>query len=224
MSHQPHILIVGGAYAGISALNNLISLSAGKVPEAPQRGGRGGRGPPGPPPPDYASIITRPLRSKPRYTLLDERDGFYHSVGAPLGQISSAFSREFWLSYDKIVATRSADDDVRFVQGTAVGLDMDSKTLHYQSASNEKPQPISYDYLILATGMRRGAPVVPQAVDYETYMADVERFETELGRCSKIVLVGGGGFPIFVARCFLTWSRGGRDRNGCLHESSISSL
>ena len=100
MEHQPHILIVGGAYAGVSALNNLISLSTGKLPEAPRRGGPGGRGgrvgqtgqaPPRPPAMDYTSIITRPLRSKLTYTLLDERDGFYHSVGAPLGQISSAF-------------------------------------------------------------------------------------------------------------------------------------
>jgi apoptosis-inducing factor 2 len=237
MEHQPRILIVGGAYAGVSALNNLISLSAGKLPEAPRRGGPGGRGgrggrggqtgqaPPRPPTMDYASIITRPLRSKPTYTLLDERDGFYHSVGAPLGQISTVFAREFWISYEKIVSTRSTDDEIQFIQGTATALDMDSKTLYYESPSNKKYQSISYDYLILATGMRRGAPVVPQALDYNTYMADVERLETELGQCSKIVLVGGGKFfSSLISRWVLTYIRGGRHRNGCLCESSISSL
>jgi hypothetical protein len=33
MEYQLDILIVGGAYAGVSALNNLISLIASKIPE-----------------------------------------------------------------------------------------------------------------------------------------------------------------------------------------------
>jgi hypothetical protein len=209
MDHQPHILIVGGAYAGISALNSLISFSAGTIPDQPpQKGRRSGqagpagqaaKSPPGGPSPiDYASIITRPLRSRPRYTLLDERDGFFHSVGAPLGQISTSFAAEFWLNYEKIISTRSTHghdhdrDSIRFVQGTATGLDMVSKTLRYQSPTQDNHQSLTYDYLILATGMRRGAPVVPQALDYETYMADVQKFETEISQCSNIVLVGGG--------------------------------
>jgi len=192
---QPHVLIVGGAYAGLSALNTLISFSANPPP--PPSGQEPLHGPP-----TELPAIARALRQKPRYTLLDERDGFYHSVGAPLGQISLPFAREFWIGYDEILRQRTADGgDVSFVQGTATALDMQAKVLSYatQDAKREVSvvQQISYDYLVLATGMKRGAPALPQALHRDQYLADVEAYENELSQYSKILLVGGGEFSGF---------------------------
>jgi apoptosis-inducing factor 2 len=58
---QPHVLIVGSSYGGLSTLNHCIDLAAGK----PQQ--HSARQPP---------EIGRALTNRPRYTLLDERDGF----------------------------------------------------------------------------------------------------------------------------------------------------
>jgi NADH dehydrogenase FAD-containing subunit len=135
------------------------------------------------------------LQVKPRYTLVDERDGFYHSVGAPLGQISPSHAREFWVRYDEILRTKYANDQVDFAHGTAVKLDTEAKTLSYEPADQSEAQKIPYDFLVLATGMSRGWPVVPKSLDFDTYVADAQNFEKELIPCSRIVIIGGGKEP-----------------------------
>jgi NADH dehydrogenase FAD-containing subunit len=195
-SNQPHVLIVGGAYGGLSTLNTLIALSSGKsLPEGRKGGppgGPGGRR--GPPPPAFAPLpeISRALRTKPRYTILDERDGFYHTVGAPLGTISSSFTKTMWARYADIDPERFLEENVQFLQGSATGLNAEKKTLKYSSKSEEKS--ISYDYLVLGTGMRRGGPVVPQSTDKADALEESDRYEASLSKAEKIVLVGGGKF------------------------------
>ncbi|TID22703.1 FAD/NAD(P)-binding domain-containing protein [Venturia nashicola] len=198
-SNQPHILIVGGAYGGLSALNTLIALSSGKpLPEARKGGpppGPGGQR--GPPPPAFAPLpeISRALRTKPRYTIIDQRDGFYHTVGAPLGTISSSFTKNMWARYAEIDPQRFSGEDVRFIQASATGLDLEKKTLKYSKDSAEE-KSISYDYLVLGTGMRRGGPVVPQSTDKADALEESDRYEASLGKAEKIVLVGGGAVGI----------------------------
>jgi cation diffusion facilitator CzcD-associated flavoprotein CzcO len=198
MLQQPHVLVIGGAYAGISALNSLISLSAGKsLPVGrgpPGRNGPPGRGPPPTEAPQTPSEPPRALRLRPRYTLLDERDGFYHTVGAPLGQISPSYAREFWIKYEDIIKDTFVDEDVQFVHGSAVALDTTSKVVRYSSAGSD-PHDITYDYLIVATGMRRGTPVVPKALEKSTFLAEVDEMSTELKNASRVVVVGGGKLP-----------------------------
>lgn len=207
-SIAPHIVIVGGAYAGLSALNSLVSLSEGKGhPEGKKRGfpqGDSGRSTGFESPPNEATKRTaapdgapsRALKTKPRYTILDERDGFYHTVGAPLGQISAPFAREFWVRFDEILTTKP-DEDIEFIHGSAIALDMESKILTVSPANSPaEMQNLSYDFLIIASGMRRKWPVVPRAFDYDSYIRDVEDWERELRQCNRIVLVGGGACGI----------------------------
>lgn len=184
VSSPPHVLIVGGSYAGISALNTLITGSAGISKEAPA----GARpGPPGPPSP------ARALGTRPRYTILDERDGYYHTVGAPLGQVDPGYANQFWVPFSGIVKDKAAvnGDDIRFVQGSAASLDPEAKKLTYTTAEKEEGS-ISYDFVLVATGMRRGAPIVPQALHERQHLQDVEDFVAPLRTASRIVFVGGG--------------------------------
>jgi NADH dehydrogenase FAD-containing subunit len=186
---QPHILIVGGAYGGLSALNNLISLSTGNTVVA-------GLGPS----PDASLEISRSLRVPPRYTLLDERDGFYHTVGAPLGQISPSYAQEFWLKYEDILRDTYAGVGVRFIQGTAVRLSPEHKHLEYSSENGVLHGTISFDYLIVATGMRRGLPVVPGALDKALFLDEVNTLSNELQHASGVVVIGGGKKYLQVTR------------------------
>jgi apoptosis-inducing factor 2 len=185
-SQRPHVLVVGGAYGGLSAVNGLIHLGRGD----PQK--EGPRNPPN---------VARALRVKPRITVLDERDGFFHSVGAPLGQISAPFANEFWINYEDIKRSSPLYEDVQFVKGTAVGLDMASKILQYSvEASDSERKELAYDYLVLATGTRRQWPVVPEVLQKVQYIKQVEQMEHEISGCSRVVLVGGGTYPlIYIA-------------------------
>ena len=177
-SQRPHVLVVGGAYAGLSAVNGLIHLSRGD----PQK--EGPRTPPN---------VARALRVKPHITVLDERDGFFHSVGAPLGQISKSFANEFWIQYEDIKKSSPLYEDVQFVKGTAVGLDTASKILKYSAEDSDyETKELAYDYLVLATGIRRRWPVVPEVLQKAQYTKQAEQLEHEISGCSRVVLVGGG--------------------------------
>lgn len=190
MLKPPHILIVGGSYGGLSTLNSLIHLGRGE----PQK--QSPRTPPN---------VSRALRVQPRFTVLEERDGFYHTVGAPLGQISPSFADEFWVKYEDFKKVNSVYRDVQFIQGTAVDLDMVSKVLRYSVPTAESQErELDYDYLVVATGIRRGWPVVPRVLQKSEYLREVEQLEKELSRCSKIVLVGGG--KILGVLTVLDWS------------------
>jgi hypothetical protein len=90
---QPHIVIVGGSYGGLAALRDLIKLSAGQNLEAGKGGPRGpppgaangaGGRPAGPPDMVGPPRVDRALNTKPRYTLIDERDGFCKVFQSPL--------------------------------------------------------------------------------------------------------------------------------------------
>jgi NADH dehydrogenase FAD-containing subunit len=150
-----------------------------------------------------SSDSLRALRVRPRYTLLDERDGFYHTVGAPLGQISPSYAREFWIKYENIISDTFVDEDVQFVHGSAVALDTTSKIVKYSNAGSE-PQNIAYDYLIVATGMRRGTPVVPKALEKSTFLTEVNIMSTELKKSSRVVVVGGGKLTQQIPKSTLT--------------------
>jgi NADH dehydrogenase FAD-containing subunit len=189
---QPqHIVVLGGAYAGLSAIRTLLQYARGEVPAAMP-------GPPGRQPGfDASSLITRPLNVRPEITLIDERDGFYHSVGAPLGQISFKDAGDMWIRYDEIAWLKAQNDKetgVTVLQGNVTRLDLESKTISLASPSASTD--VKYDYLLVATGMRRSLPVVPESLNRDAYELDVETFEKELGTYGSIVIVGGGAVGI----------------------------
>jgi Pyridine nucleotide-disulphide oxidoreductase len=173
---QPHVLIVGGSYGGLSTLNSLIDLSNGRAqPKSPHN----------------LPEIGRPLPLKPRYTVLDLKDGFYHTAGAPLAQISPAHAREFWVSYDEFRANEMDDEHIDFIQGKATTLDSEVKMLSYVDTKGLTKR-LAYDYMVIATGVQRNFPVVPRATNRIQYLADVERFSLQLKSADRIVIVGGG--------------------------------
>jgi NADH dehydrogenase FAD-containing subunit len=98
-----------------------------------------------------------------------------------------------WVRYADIDPARFSEENVQFLQGSATGLDAENKTLKYSTAEAEQ-KSIAYDYLVLGTGMRRGAPVVPQSTNKTGALDEADRYEASLGQAEKIVLVGGGKF------------------------------
>jgi NADH dehydrogenase FAD-containing subunit len=110
-------------------------------------------------------------------------------MGAPLAHTSASFASEAWLHYRNISALTT--NGIRVLQGRAVSLDMDAKVLTY-SADGMEPQGISYDYLVVASGIKRAWPVVPRAVSKEPFLRDARAFIDGLSTAHTIAIVGGG--------------------------------
>jgi NADH dehydrogenase FAD-containing subunit len=112
-----------------------------------------------------------------------------HTMGAPLAHTSASFTSEAWLRYRDISAL--AANKVQVLQGKAVGVDMGAKVLSY-STENTETQTVHYDYLVVASGIKRAWPIVPRAVNKELYLHDAQSFMKELSTARSIALVGGG--------------------------------
>jgi apoptosis-inducing factor 2 len=114
-------------------------------------------------------------------------------MGAPLGQVSRPYAHEFWLRFEDVKQDRFADEHVRFVQGTAASLDAQTKSLTYQLPDGS-PVSEPYDVLVVAAGIRRASPIIPQSKDGATYRAESDAFIDQLESAQRIVIVGGGMF------------------------------
>jgi NADH dehydrogenase FAD-containing subunit len=175
-----HIVILGGAYAGLSTLLNLQKI----LSEEPHV--------PGPYSPPAVSALPR---TSPKITLLDERDGIYHTIGTPLVHTSPDIARNtqrMWKRYEEIPYLR----DVRVVQGRVQSVDPVRKQLVYAPSNwsdGEKGKTMAYDYLVCATGLKRAWPVQPRATTKADFIRDTKELVEELIEAKESVVVVGGG-------------------------------
>ncbi|KAK4162359.1 hypothetical protein QBC43DRAFT_215319 [Cladorrhinum sp. PSN259] len=182
------VLIVGGSYAGLSAALNLQDLCSGKSPRC------------GPAPKPAEGAEPASSSSLPQFdidiTIIDERDGFFHLIGTPLALTSKSYADRTWVRYEDLPCVRDSSS-IKVVQGSVTEVDQISKSAKYLTVRHgEKTgevQSVEYDYLVVAAGLRRVWPVVPQALDKKGWMAEAERHIEEGAKGRYGVLVVGGG-------------------------------
>lgn len=185
---QKHILIVGGAYSGLSTIITLQKILSG-APHDP--------GPYNLPP------VPRLPRVRPRVTLLDERDGCYHTVGKPLAHtspdVSTAVPRA-WKRFADIPYL----EDVAVVRGSVQHMDPLRKTVVYttygacigEQQQQQQQYSLSYNYIVCATGLKRDWPAQPRAMAKAEYIRDATALVQGLADAKEgVVVVGGGLFP-----------------------------
>lgn len=197
---EPHVVILGGAYAGMSTALNLLRICNGATPTyARQRGpGRGGR---------HGSVpvivaravedlhrVRRAVQFVPRITIIDARDGYYHSVGTPLAHTSRDYIPKPWKTFGEFAELKR--DNVSIIQGRVAETNLIAKTVSYTSASRHDSSALKvlpFDYLVIATGLRRPWPTVPSAFDKRQYEKDAENYISALENSHHGVIVFGGG-------------------------------
>ncbi|PSN74030.1 FAD/NAD(P)-binding domain-containing protein [Corynespora cassiicola Philippines] len=186
----PHrVLIVGCAYGGISAVVNLLDYSHGKART-----------------PVYPGPDFKGLKSKKgiEITVIDERDGYFHSVGAPLAHVAPKHTNLMWKRFSHLNELKHPN--LHFKHGSVKNIDPASKVAEWQDRTG-KTQHQAYDYLIMATGLRRHWPAVPRHGSYDEYLKDGKQFISKIvggdpekpqdGR--KIVIIGAGAVGIEFA-------------------------
>lgn len=172
-----HILIVGGAYSGLATIITIQKILGGALHS------------PGPYNLPEVKILPRVA---PRITLLDERDGIYHTVGTPLAHTSPDVKTVLprtWKKYSDIEYLK----DVEVIHGRVDTLDASRKEVHYTAAVGDKKVVLSYDYLVCGTGLKRAWPIQPRATTKEEFIRDAtELVQGLVDAKERIVVVGGG--------------------------------
>ncbi|OAA68086.1 Pyridine nucleotide-disulfide oxidoreductase, NAD-binding domain protein [Niveomyces insectorum RCEF 264] len=177
------VLVIGGSYGGLAAALNLSDLCLGK----PARGDLRERN-------EENANKNDPEPFDVDITMVDERDGFYHVIGSPLVFASSTYAEKAWIPYKDIPALQTTPNIRPPVRGSVVRVDLESKTAEIRPASgNSKPHTLAYDILVVAAGLRRAFPVVPQALERATYLSEVAPHIQAVTHAPDGVLVVGGG-------------------------------
>lgn len=178
------VLIVGASYAGLAAATNLLDLGEGR----PQR---------------FYPIEEPPTTEFPlEIIIVDERDGYYHVIGSPLALASSNFAERSWTRFEDVPGLQHPA--IKFVHGSVTTVDTESKiakTAVYGS-DGESVLEQSYDYLLVASGLRRVAPVVPASLTRDDYLAEtgehINRVKQAVDK-GGVVVIGGGAVGIEMA-------------------------
>ncbi|PVI04416.1 FAD/NAD(P)-binding domain-containing protein [Periconia macrospinosa] len=156
---QKHrVLVVGCAYGGITAVVNLLDLEKGQPRQSVYPG---------------ADFGGKRCRRGIEITVIDQRDGYFHSVGAPLAHVAPSHTTKMWKRFSRLKELQNSN--LSFKHGTVSSIDPSSKTATYRDRSGAEHQQ-EYDYAIIATGLKRHWPAVPKSGSYEEYMQDGKAF------------------------------------------------
>lgn len=127
--------------------------------------------------------------------------GVVHLIGQPMSLASQEYADKCWTTFVDIPAFKGAKN-VRFVQGTAKTIDLTTRTATVFSSSTTEPVEISYDYCVVATGLRRTWPTVPKSMTKAEYLRDNSaHLQRILAAKEKegVVVVGGGAVGVEIA-------------------------
>ncbi|KAI4647083.1 uncharacterized protein J4E78_009058 [Alternaria triticimaculans] len=188
LSNPNRVLVVGCAYGGISTVVNLLELSQGKARQSVYPG------------PDFKGA--RSNRGV-EITVIDERDGYFHSVGAPLAHVTPKYTTHMWKRYSHLNELKHPN--LHFKHGSVKNINPEAKVAEWCDR-NGKTQHQSYDYLVMATGLKRPFPAVPKSGSFEEYQRDSKAFIEKItggdpSKCEgrKVVVIGAGAVGVEFA-------------------------
>ncbi|RSL74056.1 hypothetical protein CEP51_011678 [Fusarium floridanum] len=183
-SRPQRILVAGGGFAGLSLIGNLLDLCQGRkarfdLDKAASDDDDGSK----------VDILI---------TIVDERDGYFHTIGAPLAMVSEEYSEKAWTEYSALEILQHPS--VNYVQGKLASISPESKEAVILPFNSETPSTVCYDFFVAATGLHRAWPVVPQALTRSEFLADGKR-QVKAIRDAKdgVVVIGGGAVGVEIA-------------------------
>lgn len=122
-----------------------------------------------------------------------------HLIGSPLALADEAYASKAWVKYADIPALQSPK--IHVLHGTVTSVDPATRTTTILDAATQEPRDVTYDYLVVSTGLRRAWPAVPQSLRRKQYLleagAHIERVRS--ARDDGVVVVGGGAVGIEMA-------------------------
>jgi NADH dehydrogenase FAD-containing subunit len=126
-----------------------------------------------------------------------------HSVGAPLAHVTPKYTSHMWRRFSHLNELKN--HNLHFKHGSVRSVDPETKVAEWRDR-NGKTQRQAYDYLVMATGLKRHWPAVPKSGSYEEYLRDGAAFIERItggdhtkhqGR--RVVVIGAGAVGVEFA-------------------------
>jgi NADH dehydrogenase FAD-containing subunit len=119
-----------------------------------------------------------------------------HLIGQPLALASQGYAEKSWQEFKHIPALQT--ERVSVVQGSIASIDCKNKVASIETSNGSRQ--LRYDYFVAATGLRRGFPSAPKAVNKSDFLVETGKHiqKIQLGD-HGVVVIGGGAVGIEMA-------------------------
>jgi NADH dehydrogenase FAD-containing subunit len=115
-----------------------------------------------------------------------------------LALADEAYAHKCWVKYGELAALKTPK--ITMIQGKATKVYPSSKRVTILETAAQTPRNLAYDYLVVATGLRRVWPVVPQSLHRKQYLGEAgAHISAVSGARDGVVVVGGGAVGIEMA-------------------------
>ncbi|ABN66427.2 predicted protein [Scheffersomyces stipitis CBS 6054] len=189
---KTNILIVGGAYAGLAAINQFRKRLDSNFSDSNDK--------------------------KISLTLVEPRAGFLNILGIPKCIVNPEFARNQYitferfpyLQFDKVYSidkkmqqqlqeerTKPQPFELDFIHGKINYLDEKSAT--FTLTGGKEKSKIDFDYVILASGRSRQWPSTPNAFNIEYFMKEMNDTHKKISESNTISIIGAGAVGIELA-------------------------
>lgn len=126
-------------------------------------------------------------------------------MGSPKVLTASTVAQSSWARYTAI-GHKYQFDNLHWIQGRPLSIDSKERLLYWNKPSITSPgmkaspdrstcNVLEYDFLVIATGMRRQYPVVPKALTQEQNFEDYASLRGHIEQAANPIVVIGGGKP-----------------------------
>ncbi|KAJ2647071.1 hypothetical protein IW137_001450 [Coemansia sp. RSA 1287] len=159
------IAIAGGNYGGLGALKSLyLNLLATN--------------------PDYDGSKQAPPNPNVKITLIDRRDGFVHYLGMTRGLSQPDYARKLWVPYT----------EMPWLQHPSITIKKDiiSRITPTHVELVNSSEHVEFDYLVVAMGQSRNAPIGVAASTRSEYLQAMEKYFSAISDAQTIAVVGAG--------------------------------
>lgn len=186
-----NVLIVGGAYAGLSALVAIKN-----------------------------HLKTREWTKDFSVTLVEPKSGLLNILGIPRSIVDVDFAKTQYVPFqdlNDISFGRLISDDkyvcetlgeklqasesgfcVEYIQGKIEELTSLSAIYSLNNSETERAK-IAFDFVVIASGRNRKWPTSPLAYNYKEYMEEMVDFNKNVSECKRIGVIGAGAVGIEIA-------------------------
>lgn len=184
------ILIVGGSYAGISALVTLKNRLR-------ERQGK-----------------------KVSVAIIEPKAGLLNILGVSRSLVDPDFAKTQFIPFENLkdisfdnlltndpyvqqtlglaLKSNGPGMDVTFIHGNAAQVETNSAQFAL-NGSDDTWNKIEFKYCVVAAGRNRRWPTTPNANNFETYMNEMNDFNRMVAKCKSISVVGAGAVGIEIA-------------------------
>lgn len=201
ISFNTNILIVGGAYAGLSTVRSLAHHFNRRIKDP--------------------FIKLKLINSRVSITMVEPKSGLLNILGIPRAIVDVEFAKTQYISFedfydlkfDKVVSDQEEvlnnlvteqntgnnenGFELNFVHGRVTHLH--EHEAEYQLIENDQTAKIQFDYVVLASGRDRSWPTTPNAYTTKSFLGEMAQSKNEVDTNDIISIIGAGAVGIEIA-------------------------